>query len=176
MSLWVLNADQDTLVNLESGQRLVMVPVKRPNGEEVYSLVVQAPGMLPANFTTLLREASREDCQNLLMSLDIRLAAWRIPRPPILIDWEERTSYILILTDYRGQQNFYICADEETAKLEVASYVRNRWPHSFLSDRAMPADPYDLMAEYYAAYPQEKYQLTTGVIVNWHEVKDSPNG
>lgn len=174
--MWVLNTERNTLINLDTGRRVVTLPAKAE--DQTFAIVAQSPieiaqpltRVLPTGYnnTVLFGPASLDDCQSILDRLHSMLNAWAIPHAPVEIDMPE--TVILRYTDHHKTTSEFICEDELTArrwlyKLHVVPY----WP-GHLGE--VPADVDEALERFYAnAGTTESYRIIPSPYIKWVDTK-----
>lgn len=168
--MWILNQTRDSLVNLQTGLRIVVMPTNKQKDSEaqLYGVVVQAPAEatlplgrpMPTGFSNsvLMHGAPLEDCQNLLATLTRRLEAYQVGPLPILPPEEDDDNCYIVAFSGSRRPRFIACDDDETAWQLVIHHVRDQWPR-ILPRVEIPEEGEAAVKMYYAAAKEESYQI-----------------
>lgn len=184
--MWVQALNRHILVNIETGQRLAILPTVKDQGATLYGVFVQTPMReipLPLdraeyagyNNTPLLADVPLDDCENLLEIYRLRLDARRVPAPPIEEN-DAPAACFLHITDSLGNPWRYICGTEEVAWKVLYGFVKGQWPHSLVKDQTMPEDPMEAIELYYRhKQSKENYELFVNQILEPEDVGGTPH-
>lgn len=175
--MWVVNADRDVFINLDTGLRIAIIPTNKKEGEaQLYGVIVQSPAEatlplgrpMPTGFnnTVLIHSVPLDDCRNLLELLQTKLDAWEVPQAPILLDDPQMA--VLTYTDHHGITYTYICEDEITAERMLYDNVAEHWP-AILGE--IPADEQQAIDAYYKEFSNQTRQIKPAPYVRWRELK-----
>ncbi|GIK40233.1 MAG: hypothetical protein BroJett011_40660 [Chloroflexota bacterium] len=157
--MWILNQTEDTLINLGTGLRIVVMPTNTKQGEQpLYGVIVQAPAEatqplgrpLPSGFsnTVLMHGAPLADCQNLLAEFCRRLEAYKVKPLPILPPDEDDD--ICYYVEIKGEMTHrFVADDEETANVLVYRYVEQHWVPAFGPREKKPDDRAEAIERYF---------------------------
>jgi hypothetical protein len=178
--MWILNQTRDSLVNLQTGLRIVVMPTNKQKDSEVqlYGVVVQAPAEatlplgrpMPTGFsnTVLMHGAPLEDCQNLLATLTRRLEAYQVgPLPVLPPEEDDDDCYILVITGGQAPRHL-VTDDSETAWQLVIEHVKDQWPR-ILPRVEVPQDDEAAVKLYFEHAKEESYQIYAST---WYDRAD----
>lgn len=176
--MWVVNADRDVLINLDTGLRIAIMPTNKQKDSEdqLYGIIVQTPAdatlplgrPMPTGFsnTVLISGVLLDDCQALLDQIVTKLDAWRIPHTPFEIDMPE--TVILRYTDHLKTTWEYICEDEITAMRMLYGYVADHW----FKHLEMPEDEDKAIELYYqTAAGTESWSVKPTPYIAWKDLR-----
>lgn len=173
--MWVLNTERNTLINLDTGRRVVILPARAE--DKTFAVVAQSPidvaqplsRVLPTGYnnTVLFGPASLADCQSILNTLQGNLNAWAIPHAPV--EWDQPETVILRYTDHHKSTSEYICEDELTAKQWLYKiHIVHYWPKHL---GEVPADVDEAIERFYATYTTESWSIKPTTYINWVATK-----